>query len=44
MLFAEDVIQGDRHAKENMFQWNKVVMNLPGDTMYDPTLPWVYKE
>jgi hypothetical protein len=44
MLFAKDVIRGDRQDPNNIFRWSKIVMNLPGSTSYDPTKPWVYKE
>ena len=27
----------------NVFQWNRVVENLPGTVSYDPSKPWVYK-
>jgi hypothetical protein len=43
MLMAEDVIRGNPKDKRNIFRWNQVKMNLPGDTNYDPSLPWVYK-
>ena len=22
--------------------WNKITLNLPGDSLYDPKLPWLY--
>jgi hypothetical protein len=43
MLFAEDVIRGDSGDKNNVFHWDRVKMNLPGSTEYDPSLPWVFK-
>jgi hypothetical protein len=43
MLFAEDIIRGDPDADDNVFKWDHVQMNLPGDPKYDPSLPWVYK-
>ena len=43
ILFAEEVIRGDRKDKENPFKWDKVRVNLPGSPGYDPTKPWVSK-
>jgi len=41
--WGEDVIRGDRHALDNPFRWDKVVLNLPGSQQFDPCLPWVYR-
>ena len=41
--WGEDAIKGDRKDRDNPFRWDSVRMNLPGDTDYDPTMPWVYK-
>ena len=43
MLVVKEVILGDPRDAENVFRWDKVRMNLPGSTDYDPTLPWVSK-
>jgi hypothetical protein len=43
MMFAEDVIRGDPDDETNIFKWDHVRMNLPGDSKCDPSLPWVYK-
>ena len=43
ILFAEEVIRGDRKDKDNPFKWDKVRVNLPGSPGYDPTKPWVSK-
>ena len=43
MLFAKDVIRGDRFDESNIFRWEKLNLNLPGSAAYDPSLPWVYK-
>ena len=43
MHFAEEVIRGDRHDPANVFRWDYVRMNLPGQADYDPSLPWVSK-
>jgi hypothetical protein len=42
-LLSEDVIKGNRLEKSNLFHWDKVVLNLPGSTGYDPARPWLYK-
>lgn len=43
MLWAEDVIRGNRHSPDNPLRWDFVRLNLPGSKDYDPTLPWVSK-
>jgi hypothetical protein len=43
MGFAEEVIQRNRRDSKNVFPWDKVQMNLPGSSEYDPSLPWVSK-
>ena len=37
------IIFGDRSDPENIFGWVDVRLNLPGDTDYDPSLPWISK-
>ena len=41
--WSEDFIQGDRLDPSNPFMWDKVVMNLPGQSGYNPSLPWVFR-
>ena len=41
--WSEDFIRGDRHDPTNPFAWDKVIMNLPGQADYNPTLPWVFR-
>jgi hypothetical protein len=41
LLWAEEVILGDRRKEENVFRWDRVHLNLPGSTEYDPTKSWV---
>jgi len=43
MHYAEEVIRGDRHDPKNVFRWDEVRCNLPGQDDYDPSLPWVSK-
>ena len=42
-LIAEEVIRGDRHDIANAFQWERVVLNLPGTDTYDPGKAWIVK-
>jgi hypothetical protein len=42
-LVAEEVILGDRWAKENPFQWSRIELNLPGLLRYDPSRSWIVK-
>jgi hypothetical protein len=44
LTVADEIIQGDRYDEENIFQWVKVRLNLPGNLDYNPNLPWVSKE
>lgn len=41
--FAEELIRGDPLDPTNIFRWDRVRLNLPGSTDYDPTRPWVSK-
>ncbi|KAL7572643.1 hypothetical protein ACA910_010392 [Epithemia clementina (nom. ined.)] len=34
---------GDRHDPTNVFWWNRVLVNLPGNPDYDSDSPWVYR-
>lgn len=43
MIMAKFVAYGDRRDKSNPFNWKFIVLNLPGDPDYDPSLPWVMK-
>jgi hypothetical protein len=38
-----EVVVGDREEKNNPFRWDYVVLNLPGSSEYDPSMPRVYK-
>ena len=42
-LVAEEVIRGDRHDQNNAFQWNSLMLNLPGTCEYKPGLAWITK-
>ena len=35
-------MRGDRKDLDNVFKWEKVILNLPGVDLYDPSIPWVY--
>ena len=43
LLKAKAVAYGDRHDASNPFQWNKVILNLPGSSEYMSGKPWVQK-
>jgi hypothetical protein len=37
------VIRGDWKDPNNVFCWDRVMLNLLGSEAYDPNKPWVYK-
>eukprot|EP00956_Cyclotella_meneghiniana_P020426 scaffold36140_cov54-Cyclotella_meneghiniana.AAC.1 len=43
MVIAKEMAYGDRKDPSNPFQWERVVLNLPGNPNRNPKLPWVYK-
>ena len=43
MLWAQEMIMGDRLSETNVFRWKGVQLNLPGSEGYDPSEPWVCK-
>ena len=43
MTFAEEVILGDPKDERNPFRWSRVRLNLPGQSDFDASLPWVSK-
>ncbi len=43
MHFAEEVIRGNRKDPDNVYRWDRVRLNLPGQPDYEPALPWVSK-
>ncbi len=42
-LIAEEVIRGDPHDQNTVFQWDDIILILPGGPNYLPHNPWVYK-
>ncbi len=42
-LMAEEVFHRNPLDPKNIFRWDKVVLNLPGNEDYRPCDPWVYK-
>ena len=40
---VEIFLRGDRLEDRNVFRWESVVFNLPGDPSYTPTRPRVYR-
>ena len=43
MLWAKELIMGDRLDAENIFRWDRLELNLPGMIDYDPSKAWVCK-
>ena len=43
MLWAQEVIMGDRLSETNVFRWKAVKLNLPGSEDYNASEPWVCK-
>lgn len=43
MHFAEELIRGDHTDPNNVFRWDRILVNLPGSPAYDPTYPWLCK-
>jgi hypothetical protein len=43
MMVADEMIGGDQHDPTNVFRWDRVRLNLPGQSDFDPKLPWVSK-
>jgi len=41
--WGEDFVCGDLLDPKNPFRWDTVVLNLPGQDDYDPSLPWVFR-
>ena len=41
MLWAEDIVRGEKNDNSNPFRWAYVKLNLPGSKDYDPSAPWV---
>jgi hypothetical protein len=44
ILWAEEVIMGDRLDATDPFRFALVILNLPGTPTYNPSLPWVFKQ
>ena len=40
---AEKIFKGNWMDPNNILGWNFLRLNLSGDPIYDPTLPWVSK-
>lgn len=43
MMWAKELMMGNRLDESNVFRWSKLQMNLPGMTGYDPTKMWLCK-
>ncbi len=42
-LVAEETIRGDWHDHINAFQWNSIMLNLPGTPGYQTSTEWISK-
>ncbi len=43
MLWAKELIMGDRSDSDNIFRWDRLELNIPGMATYDPLKVWVCK-
>jgi hypothetical protein len=43
MMWALEIIFGDQRDVSNVFRFEKLKLNLPGNKTYNPLRPWVYK-
>ena len=43
LLWASDVVKGDRSDPNNPFRWYNISLNLPGEPSYSPKSPWMSK-
>ena len=43
LLWASEVVRGDRSDTNNPLRWDKIMLNLHGDPSYSPTIPWMSK-
>ena len=43
LLWAIYVVRGDRSDPDNLFRWDNISLDLPGDPSYSPTIPWMSK-
>ena len=41
LAIASEIIKGNRKSENNVFRWDRVRLNLPGQNNYDPTIAWV---
>jgi hypothetical protein len=41
LTVADEIIKGNHEDAANVFEWERVWLNLPGDKQYNPNLPWV---
>jgi hypothetical protein len=43
-MWSLEISFGDRRAPENVFRFERVCLNLPGNEGYTPGRPWVFKQ
>ena len=43
VLWLKEEAQGEAADQDNVFRWERVELNLPGDLAYSSVRPWVSK-
>ena len=43
LTLAEESARGDPLDENNPFFWDRIVLNLPGSEIFNPSMPWVCK-
>ena len=43
MLWSNQVVRGDRSDTDKSFRWDNIRLNLPGEQIYSPKIPWMSK-
>lgn len=43
LMELENMVNGNRRDSYNVFFFEKVILNLTGMSLYNPSRPWVYK-
>ena len=43
LAISEEFVRGDRLNPLNPFKFDRVILNLPCSSEFDPTMPWIYK-
>ena len=43
LLWASEVVRGNRSDPDKLFKWDKIKLKLHGDPSYTPTIPFVLR-